>query len=475
MSKPVDAVLIGAGQRGADSYAPFALQHPERLRFVAVAEPIAARRERFAAQHQIPRDRQFSSWEELLALPQLGEAALVCTQDHQHTAPALAAMRAGYHVLLEKPMATTPEECRQLVAASQETRRQLHICHVLRYTRHFQKMREIITSGRLGQVIDVAHRENVAFWHMAHSYVRGNWRNREQSSPMILAKCCHDLDILLWLLEDAPTTDTATTNAGCLHLSSTGALTHFRAENAPAGAPQRCLDGCPAQATCPYYAPWFYQEMAPFWRSFASTAKGFSGWAASTYLRHPQWMRAAARIAPPLRQMTDYRGWPLTVLAEDPTPENINHALREGPYGRCVYHCDNNVVDHQVVSMQFAGDISVTLTMHGHSNIEYRTTRIEGTRGRLLAEFGNGGSFIEIDEHRSGAHTRMDTSPADPMGHGGGDPALVSAFLDSIRGTDTSTQYAWTTAQQSLASHLMAFAAEQARLEGIVIGAEAFR
>lgn len=467
MNQPIEAVLIGAGQRGADSYGPYALQPTEqmqgqpRLRFVAVAEPDPLRRVRFARQHNLPPERQFASWEELLSRPQMGAAALVCTQDWQHTGPALAALRAGYHVLLEKPMATTPEECRLLVEASEQTGRQLHICHLLRYTIHFTKMREIIQSGVLGQVIDVAHRENVSFWHMAHSYVRGNWRSKAQSSPMILAKCCHDLDILLWLLD-----------RNCLSLSSAGALTHFRPENAPAGAPARCLDGCPAREECPYYAPWIYQNMTAFWRSFASTARGFSGLAVRGHLRSPGAFRALARFVPPFQRVASYSGWPLSVLTPDPSPENIERALREGPYGRCVYHCDNDVVDHQVVLMQFDGGATVTLTMQGHSHIEYRTTRVEGSRGRLLGQFGNGGSWVRVDDHRSGRHTRFDTSPADPVGHGGGDFALLAAFLESIQGKGETAR---STARQALSSHLLAFAAEQARLEGSVLGPEHFQ
>lgn len=453
--------MIGAGQRGADSYAPYALRHPDQLRFVAVAEPDAVRRERFAQAHNIPAGRQFATWEDLLALPQMGEAALVCTQDTLHTQPALAAMRAGYQVLLEKPMATTEADCRELVEVSEQTGRQLHICHLMRYIHHFVKMREIVQSGALGQVIDVAHRENVSFWHMAHSYVRGNWRNLEQSSPMILAKCCHDLDYLPWMLDRR-----------CLRLSSVGALSHFRAENAPPGAPARCLDGCPAAQECLYYAPWIYQELVPFWRSFADTAEGFNQRAVQAYLDHPAAFRAAARVAPLLRQVTTYAGWPLTVLNPDPTPENIERALRDGPYGRCVYHCDNNVVDHQVVMMQFEGDISVTLTMHGHSHTEYRTTRIEGTRGRLFGESGNGGSWITVDDHRSGRRTRSNTSAADPMGHGGGDFAMMAAFLQSIHSDGGEAR---TTARDSLASHRMAFAAERSRLEGSVIEAGALQ
>lgn len=461
MTKPIEAVLIGAGQRGAESYAPYALRHPDRLRFVAVAEPNPERRARFAARHNIPSGCQFDSWEELLSQPAMAEAALICTQDWQHTAPTLAALKAGYHVLLEKPMATTAEECQQLVQAAEQYDRQLHICHVLRYTRHFSKMREIIQSGALGDVIDIDHRENVSFWHMAHSYVRGNWRNAQQSSPMILAKCCHDFDILLWMLD-----------ARCERLSSVGSLKHFRPENAPPGAPQRCLDGCPHSQTCLYYAPWIYQEMVPFWRSFIETTDPLSALLAKTHLARPEITRAVAAIFPPLRQLTEYNGWPMTVLAANPTPENIEKALREGPYGRCVYHCDNNVVDHQTVLMQFEGDINVTLTMHGHSHIEYRTTRIEGTRGRLLAEFGNGGSFILVDDHKTDRRMRYDTSAGRGEGHGGGDMVLMQAFVDSLEGN---TGAARSLARQSLESHLMAFAAERARIEGCVMEAETFR
>ncbi len=460
MSEPIQAVLIGAGQRGANSYGPYALHHPAELCFVAVAEPNPVRRARFARAHNIPAERQFESWQALLERPQLGQAALVATQDWQHTQPALAAMRAGYHVLLEKPMATTAEDCRQLVQVSEETGQQLHICHVLRYTNHFRKIREIIRSGVLGDIVDVSQRENVGWWHMAHSYVRGNWSNSEQSSPMILAKCCHDLDILPWMLDRR-----------CERLSSVGSLIHYRPEKAPQGAPARCTDGCPASDTCPYYAPWIYIDLIPLWRSFREGAKGYEQAAVAAYINSPDLVRIASNVVPILRQLTEFRDWPVSVVSDDPTPANVLDALRTGPYGRCVYHCDNNVVDHQVVSMAFEGDLSVTLTMHGHSHTEHRSTRIEGSRGRLEAYFGIGGSSITVDEHRSDSHTVYDTSGSREVGHGGGDFGLLSAFISSIRAGSTE---AASTARSALESHLMAFAAERARLEGVTVGREEF-
>lgn len=454
MSDPISAILIGAGQRGAEAYGPYALHHPDRLRFVAVAEPNPARRAAFAAQHHIPAENQCESWEELLTRPQLARAALICTQDTQHTGPALAALRAGYDVLLEKPMATTEAECRSLVETAGQLGRQLHICHVLRYTRHFQTMHSILRSGVLGQIVNVAHRENVSWWHMAHSYVRGNWANRAASSPMILAKCCHDFDILLWLLD-----------RNCLSLSSVGSLVHFRPENAPEGAPDYCLDGCPAAETCPYYAPFVYNGLTPLWRSIAATSRGLARIATRGHLAAPGLTHRLSRVVLALRQIEEYRGWPLTVVAADPTPEKVHEALRSGPYGRCVYHSDNDVVDNQVVLMGFEDGISVTLTMHGHSHLEGRTTRIEGSRGTLLAHFGQGGSWITVDEHRSDRHTRYDTGTLSSSGHGGGDFGLLDAFTHALQEGGP----ALTTARQALASHLLAFAAEEARLTARVI------
>jgi predicted dehydrogenase len=461
MTEPIEAVLIGAGQRGAKDYAPYALRHPGELRFVAVAEPITERRQQFSQDHQIPPEKQFTSWEDLLSQPQMGEAALICTQDQMHTQPTLAAFHKGYHVLLEKPIATTPEECRLLVKTAEEMNLQLHICHVLRYTKHFQTLRDLIQSGILGQIIHVDHKENVSWWHMAHSYVRGNWAVESESCPMILAKCCHDFDILTWAL-----------NRKCFRLSSTGNLLHFRPENAPEDAPERCLDGCPVHTPCPYYAPLVYVDLHPFWRTVKATSSGLAKWATGAQLQIPGILRLLSKFVPLLRQVTDYRGWPRSVLTQDPTPDKLYEALRTGPYGRCVYRCGNDVVDHQVVSMEFEGGISVSLTMHGHAHLESRTTLIQGSHGSLQASLSLGGSWIEVSNHRTGRITRYDTSIALQSGHSGGDEGLMRAFIHSLQ--EGKVEAAYTTAQQALESHILAFAAEEARKTGVTINIEEY-
>ena len=255
MKKPITALLLGAGLRGADAYGPYALAHPDQLRFVAVAEPDPARRARFAAAHGIPPERQFVTWQEALGRPlperqKTADVVFNCTQDRMHEASGVAALQAGYDMLLEKPMAHDLAGTVRLVQAAEETGRLLQVCHVLRYSPFFSTVHEIVSSGRLGEVVAVTHRENVAYWHMAHSFVRGNWRNEGLSSPMILSKCCHDLDVLYWNLGEP---------VRCLQ--SFGSLRHFRAGNAPAGAPLRCTDGCPAAEQCPFDARRLYLNM----------------------------------------------------------------------------------------------------------------------------------------------------------------------------------------------------------------------
>ena len=416
MSHPLTAVLIGAGNRGYEAYGPYALAHPNEIRFVAVVEPHEARRARFAEAHDIPPERQFCTWEDILSRRQIADVALICTLDRMHVGPTVAALEAGCDVLLEKPMATTLAGCVQLVQTAERTGRLLQICHVLRYTAFFSTLHDVITSGRLGDVITVEHRENVVYWHMAHSFVRGNWRNSQIESPMILAKCCHDMDILYWNL------------GPCVRLNSFGSLIHYRAENAPPGALERCTDDCPVADDCPWYAPRLY--------------------------------------------LGNYIGWPVSAISEDTSLEARQRALETGPYGRCVYHCDNDVVDHQIVNMEVESGASVALVMHGHSHEEARTMRYDGTRATLRGKFGYGfGDAIEIHDHLTSRIERIDPQ-AGGSGHGGGDEGVMAAFVRAVR---DSSSAALTSARESLESHLMAFAAEQARVEGAIVEMATYR
>ncbi|MEP7198229.1 MAG: Gfo/Idh/MocA family oxidoreductase, partial [Chloroflexota bacterium] len=406
MTAPLELVVVGAGHRARDAYGPYVEQHPDEVRFVGVAEPNPVRRQQFADRFDIDDAMCFESWQELVARPQLAPALLNLTQDRLHVESTVAALERGYHVLLEKPMAQTPAECVRLTQTAERTGRMLQICHVLRFTPFFRALHQIISSGRLGQIISVAHRENIVYWHMAHSFVRGNWRNLATSSPLILAKCCHDMDILYW------------NHGPAKRLSSFGSLIHFRPENAPLGAPLRCTDGCPAESECPFYAPRIYA--------------GPDG------------------------------AWPRAVISETQTVEARLEALRTGPYGRCVYHCDNDVVDHQVISMEMESGASVSMNFVGHAQREGRTIRIDGARATLRGKFIGGEYALDIHDHVT---NRVEHVPLEgaQSGHGGGDFGLMQAFVGALRSNQSDVL---TSARNSMESHLMAFAAEQARRDG---------
>ena len=243
----IDAIIVGAGGRG-NAYGEFALEHPQEMRVVGVAEPDAFRRERFVRRHDIAPDMVFHDWQSLLKAGEKQAATIInCTMDRFHFESTMKMLELGYDVLLEKPMTPVLEENISLVQQAEAKGRVLQICHVLRYTPFWQTLRDVVQSGALGRVISVTHRENLAYYHMAHSFVRGNWRKHETSGPMILCKCCHDFDVLLWILQQK-----------VARLSSFGSLAHFRPEYAPVGATQRCTDGCPAAESCKYEATKLY-------------------------------------------------------------------------------------------------------------------------------------------------------------------------------------------------------------------------
>ena len=237
--KPVTVLIIGAGSRGA-LHADFALQHPEKMKVVGVAETRDFYRNQLAARHNISSEYVFNSWEEAAAKQRFADAVIISTQDNMHVEPAIAFARLGYHMLLEKPIAPDERGCRRVIKAVEKYGIIFSVCHVLRYTAYTRKIREIIKEGKIGDIVNIQHLEPVGYWHQAHSFVRGNWRREDESSPMLLAKSCHDLDWIRFIM-----------GVPCKKISSFGSLKHFRAEESPEDAADRCLD-CKVEAKCPY-------------------------------------------------------------------------------------------------------------------------------------------------------------------------------------------------------------------------------
>jgi predicted dehydrogenase len=403
--------IVGAGQRGA-GYAEWIGRHGDRAQVVAVAEPRARQREALAREHGV--SRVFSSWQELAAEPRLADVVIVSTQDSEHVEPAMALAGKGYHLLVEKPLAPTAEECTRLVDAVTEAGVLFAVCHVMRYRPYTRLVKRLVDDGVLGEVMSVDHVEPVGHWHYAHSYVRGNWRRSDQASFMLLAKSGHDVD---WLRH--------VVGKPVERVSSFGSLRHFRRASQPVGAADRCLD-CAVESTCPYSASRLYLGMLREGRT----------------------------------------GWPVSVLTDEVTEEGVTAALRTGPYGRCVYACDNDVVDHQVVAMEFADGVTATFTMTGFTPHQDRQTRIFGTRGYLEGD----GETVRVHDFTSGAvETRragLDAGLDTEEGHGGGDAGLMDAFTRAVETGDAG--HILSGARESLESHLAVFAAERSRVSGTV-------
>jgi len=409
-------IVAGAGSRGS-SYARYVENHPGDAALVGVAEPREYYRERVAATHGIAKENVFSDWRRMAERPRFADAAVVTTQDAMHREPAVSFMEKGYHILLEKPMAPTAEDCRAIVETAKKTGVIFAVCHVLRYTSYTQKVKDLVDGGAVGQVVSMQHLEPVGYWHQAHSFVRGNWRNEGESSPMLLAKSCHDLDWISYILGDRR----------CERLSSFGSLSHFRRDRKPfeAGDATRCLE-CPFEPRCPYSARRIYVERA---------ANG-------------------------------YTGWPVHILTPDLTVEGVTKAVREGPYGRCVYECDNDVVDHQVVNMEFQGGVTATFTMTAFTPMGGRRTQIFGSRGSVYGD----STVVEGFDFLTEGKTRVDTSAADQSaagGHGGGDERTMAAFIRAVATEDPGKIHSGP--DISLETHLMVFAAERARRENRVV------
>ncbi|MBN2091221.1 Gfo/Idh/MocA family oxidoreductase [candidate division KSB1 bacterium] len=404
-TQPLTAVVLGAGNRG-NVYAAYSKKFPAELKIVGVAEPIELRRKKFSQLYNIPAKYQWVTWEHALQIPKFADVLIITTPDQLHYGPAMQGLALGYDLLLEKAIAQSWEQCNDILKLSRQQQLIVAICHVLRYTPYFRKLKAVMDSGALGTIVSVQHFEPVEHIHMSHSFVRGNWRNTKESNPMILSKSCHDLDILRWLI-----------NKPCVRLSSFGSLKYFKAENAPAGSTWRCTDGCQVENECPYSA-------------------------IKIYLKRNDWVKS--------------------LRLENNNPETIMNALKEGPYGRCVFHCDNDVVDHQVVAMEFTEQITASFAMEAFTSYSGRRTSVMGTLGDAVGDMNT----LTITDFRTNQKQVWDGRQAAKVesGHGGGDFGLMHDFIQAV--SQQNPALLTSTIEASMESHLMGFKAEESRLSG---------
>ncbi|TCO53189.1 Gfo/Idh/MocA family protein [Actinocrispum wychmicini] len=405
---PVRVAILGAGVRG-QGHSQHIRRHGGRI--TAIAEPDDQRRQRLAAEHDVPPEACFTDWRALAEHPELADAVVITTQDNDHAEPCVRFADLGRHILCEKPMATTEPDAARMVAAVERTGVIFAVVHPLRYMPYTDTIRNLVDEGHIGHIVNVQHLEPVGAWHFAHSYVRGHWRREDLSSSLLMAKCCHDLDWLSYIIQAHP-----------VRVASFGRLTHFRSDNHPPGAAHRCLD-CAIEPDCPFSAPRLYRSC----------------------------------LGDPARER-----WPLSVVTDTPAEDALTHALTHGPYGRCVYTCDNDVVDHQVVALDFANGVTATHTVTAFTDMARRQTRIFGTHGSIDSD----GHQITLQDFRAHPATRTTTIHPDrerqgTASHGDGDQAAVAAFLTAVATGDTS--HIRSGPQESLDSHRAVWAAEHAR------------
>ncbi|XP_033750095.1 uncharacterized protein LOC117334526 isoform X2 [Pecten maximus] len=481
-SSLLTAIVIGAGIRGS-IYAQYAHIYPDRLKIIGVADPREFYRRKLQERFNIQDENCFSDWSEASQRDKMSDCVIITTPDRLHKDPAIAFAKKGYNILLEKPMAVNEKDCREIVTTCKENDVALAICHVLRYAPWAIKLRELIDSGVIGEVVNINHTEPVGFWHFAHSYVRGNWHNEANSSSSLLAKCCHDVDLINywmagrrctsvssfghlshfnkkskvgfwhfahsfvrgnWKREDESSSallqkcchDLDLINywmlgKKCCSVSSFGCLSHFNVADKPPGAASRCTE-CPShiESKCPYSAKKIYLDQIK-------------------------------------QGDVDF---PVCVIAEKPTLESVTTALKTGPYGVCVYDNDNDVMSNQVVNMQFEGGATATLTMMAFTkSVCTREVKVYGTKGQLscIATSCPVIQYFDFLTGQTHEYPAESTRMSGISGHGGADFHCIHSFVSSVA-NETLADIV-TGPEESLAGHLLVFAAEKARKENRVV------
>lgn len=426
-NRPITAIIVGAGHRSF-VYSELAKTNPEMLKIVGVADPNPIRRKKAMDYFGFKEDMCFENAEELAKKGKLADTVINGTMDEQHLETAVPLLNAGYDMLLEKPFAPNEEEMRQIVNCAKKNNSKVMICHVLRYTPFYYAIKERIVNGEIGDIINIQTTEHVSYHHLSTSYIRGKWANSDKChTSMLLAKCCHDLDIIMWMMSETKPKQ----------ISSFGGKFQFKPENAPKEAGTICMKNCPLVDTCVY-----------------STKR--------LYIDHPD--RWAFYVWDALEGKKN-------VTIED----KIALMKSDSPYARCIYKCDNNVVDHQSVLINFESGATGTHNMVGGSAEPRREIHIIGTKGEIFGNFEESKfTVLKIDPSPDAHNEECDVEEVDLRvtgdmvgaygGHGGGDERLAADFVKFIRGEKPSL--ACTSIFDSVAGHLSVYLADKSRENG---------
>ncbi len=419
MNRIIKVAIIGLGGRGGEAYGRYVDNLKDMYDIVSICDIDPVRLNKYKEIFEVKEENAFLSEDEFFK-EKRADILFVCTQDQLHVRMAKKGLLLGYDLLLEKPISDKAEELNELVELQKKTGRTIMVCHVLRYTTAVRKLKSLLNSGIIGQLVSIDHTENVVYWHEAHSYVRGNWAVREETTPMIMAKCCHDLDLLQYYIGSKATS-----------VASMGSLFYFKKENKPEGAADRCTK-CRYVDSCTYSAKRIYID------SFIAAGSPENLW--------------------PHAAITD--AYPITV-------EALYDSLNNGRYGRCVFSCENNVVDNQTSIIQFENGVTATLKMEAFVRDGGRDTNFYGTLGEIIFEESKG--IITVKTFKGETTVYNIKELEDELGgfgdggHGGGDGRMIIKLYNVLTGKADDVD---TSIESSCESHFIAVAAEESRLEG---------
>lgn len=419
--KEITAILLGAGDRGT-IYARYGIDNPGKMKIVAVAEPIKEYRERIATWHNIPPEMCFDDYRPLLEKGKIADCAIIATQDNMHYNPTIRAIDLEYDILLEKPISPSLNECLDIAKKADERGVIFALCYVLRYTQFFRIIKKLIDDGKIGKLISIQYAEDISFWHFAHSFVRGNWRNSKESSPLILAKSCHDMDILNYLAGANPS-----------QVFSFGDLTHFNGESAPLGSGTRCND-CSVRNSCSYDATRFYLKD---------------------------------------KEEKDVL-WPTITISPNRSLSARAEALRTGPYGKCVYRCDNDVVDNQICAIKYENGVTASFALSAFTKKMGRQIKIMGSHGEIVGyRSPTYGLKIKLNEFKDYITEEevLDISPEDTSDYSG-NKMLMDEFTDAVRMHNSKKRIP---ARNTIMSHVLAVASEKSRIENRVVNINEYK
>lgn len=406
--------IIGCGSRGCDTYGSLCYAQKDKFEIVALCDVNASKVKKYGDIYGVRDSMRFTDEDEFFSKKH-SDALVIATLDRDHVRQAIKAIRLGYVILLEKPVSSDETELKALLSEQKKYNAKIMVCHVLRYAPAFLKAKELLNEGTIGDIVSIDATEQIAYWHFAHSYVRGNWRKEEDTAPMILAKCCHDLDLLQYYA-----------GSEAVSVNSIGDLTFFKPSNAPSGSAERCV-ACKLNNTCPYSAVSYYVE------NYKS-------------------------IGSPENQ------WPYNVVCPNipDDADKLLSAIRDGNYGKCVFHSDNDVCDNQIVTIRFKNGVNAVLKAVAFTHDIGRRIFFYGTKGEI--EFDETRGIIVVKKFGEDNYTiyMKDLTCNDEFGHGGGDVGIIKSFYQLLTGNENPE----TSLEKSVESHLIGICAEKSRKTG---------